>query len=157
MCYWNTLCVLHFCVETPIRVYYVCDSLVNVTKNKICTYFSKHDRNAVSLHFSRWSHWECIAAVFSEARKCRVCCHVFLIITGRNTVCVCQGTPTSNAEFVYSTWHSHLEWSICVSPETLTLNQEAVQSWVSLRRNVMHMYCLITQSPAMTCVYISSF
>jgi hypothetical protein len=137
-CSRSTLSVLHFCVEMPI--FYICVSLVNVTMNKSYTYFSKHIRNAVPLCFCRWSHWECVAAVCSEALICRMCCHALLIITSRNTVCVSQGTSTSNAEFVYSSWYCHLEWRVCVSLELLTSNLEAVQSWVSLPRNAMYMY-----------------
>jgi hypothetical protein len=57
--------VLHFCVETPLL--YICVSFINVTMNKSYAYFSKHIRNAVLWCFCRWSHWDCVAAVCSEA------------------------------------------------------------------------------------------
>jgi hypothetical protein len=75
-----------------------------VKKKDLCIFLQ-----AVPLCFYRWSHRECVAAVFSEALTRRMCCHMFLIINSRNTVCVCQGTPTGNADFVYSTWYSRLE------------------------------------------------
>ena len=149
-CYWSTLCVLHFFVEMPVP--YMCVSLVNATKNKIYTFLQ-----AVPSCFCRWSHRESVAAVFSEALTRRMCFYMFLIIKSRNTVCVCQGTPTSNADFVYSTWYSRLEWRVFASPETLVLNLKAVQSWVSLRSNVMYMCCSMHSVTRMSCFYILSF
>ena len=136
-----------------MQTFYVCVSLVSVAKNKIYTFFFKRCRNAMCLCFCRWSHWECVASVFSA---CTMCCHVFLIITSRNTVCVCQGTPTSNAEFIYITWYSCLEWRVCVSLETLTLKLVAVQSWGSQARNAIYRVILSVLDPR-KCEYLKHY